>query len=78
MTPEEIIALILAAEPALLSFAQAIIAAINGSNSTAMNDKAALAVTVQQKALLTSILAVHRDMHAMLSDAMNKNYGITV
>lgn len=78
MTPEQIIALILAAEPALLSFVQAIIATINGNNPPAIVAAAMPAIDPQQKALLTSLLATHRDMHAMLCDTMSKNYGITV
>lgn len=79
MTPEQIIALILAAAPEVLTFIQAIITALNPPPTPAMGeDKAMPAMTPGQKALLTSLLTAHRDMHAMLCDTMSKNYGITV
>lgn len=76
----QILELVATLEPALLSFVQAIVKAINGAPAlnVATEDKAVPTMTPEQKAMLTSLLATHRDMHIMLCDAMNKNYGITV
>lgn len=79
MDIEQILALIAALEPELLSFIQAIVTAVNPPPTPAMDDKAIVsAITPEQKAMLTSLMQTKQNAHAMLCDAMSKNYGITV
>lgn len=68
-------------EPVLLSFVQAIVTAINlpPVSIEAVGGPVTLSsIAPSQKAMLTSLMMTHRDMHVMMCDAISKNYGITV
>lgn len=68
-------------EPVLLSFVQAIVTVVNAPpvSIAATGGPVTLpTIAPSQKAMLTSLMMTHRDMHVMLCDAMSKHYGITV
>lgn len=77
MDIEQILALILAAEPAVLALIQAIVADIQTSAKMG-NVEATPATTVDQKQMLVSLMMAHKSAHELLNYYMNKDFGVSV